>query len=180
MSEREIKTGLTQERLKELLSYDPETGIFTRVKNVKGALKGAIAGTTHEHGYIIICVDGNDFRAHRLAFFYMDGEWPPERVDHKDRVRDNNIWTNLRKSSNSENNTNSSIQSNNTSGQVGVTWDKSRSKWAAEIRSKVHGRKRLGRFTEFEDAVKARKAAEKEYGFSEDHGKEAPKKYKNR
>lgn len=169
---------ITEGRLRELVSYDEFTGEFTRIKAVKGFAIGDPIGYRSEAGYIIICLDGVDYRAHRLAIFYTSGKWPPEQVDHENRIRDDNRLCNLKLCTNAENSLNSSIQSNNTSGHVGVSWDKSRGKWAAEIRSKGK-RERLGRFDKLEDAVATRKAAEVKYGFSKGHGKEAPAKYKN-
>lgn len=172
--------ALTQDRLKELFEYNPDTGYFTRTKAVKRCKVGDRVGHLADSGYLMICIDDKDHRAHRLAFLYMTGEWPEDQVDHINRVRDDNRWCNLRCVSNVENNKNSSMQSNNTSGHVGVSWDKSRDKWAAEIRCKIQGRKRLGRFATLEEAVAARKAAEVEFGFSEGHGQPAPGAYDNR
>lgn len=171
---------LTQDRLKELFKYDPETGHFTRIKAVKGYRTSDSLGHLSEKGYLMICIDDRDYRAHRLAFLYMEGKWPKDQVDHLNRVRNDNRWCNLRDVTNLENSKNSSIQSNNRSGHAGVCWDKSRGKWVAEIRCKIKGRKRLGRFDELGDAVAARKAAEVEFGFSEGHGSPAPGAYLNR
>ena len=80
---------ITQARLKELLTYDPETGYFTRNVNVKGANAGERAGTITAKGYIAIGIDRKHYLAHRLAFLYMTGEWPKELVDHKDTIKIN-------------------------------------------------------------------------------------------
>src|SRR5579863_2482235 len=89
---------LTQERLKELLHYDPDTGLFTRLVTVAafGAQKGKIAGNVDKKfGYCLIRIDGRGYLAHRLAFLYMTDSIP-EEVDHRDLNRSNNKWINLR------------------------------------------------------------------------------------
>lgn len=81
------------ERLKELLSYNPETGLFTRLCWTGGnARKGTIAGTRDAHGYIRLLIDGRKYYAHRLAWFYMTGEWPENDTEHKDLDGFNNKW----------------------------------------------------------------------------------------
>lgn len=96
---------VTQDRLKELFRYDPETGNFLRIKGVRKAAAGVIAGTKALNGYITISVDCKRYYAHRLAWLYMHGSMPVQ-IDHKDRIRDNNIFSNLRAADNSTNNAN--------------------------------------------------------------------------
>ncbi len=83
---------LTQERLKEVLSYNPETGIFTRNPGIRGGEKVG----TNSHGYVSIMVDGYLYQAHRLAWLYMEGYMPEQEIDHISRKRDDNRWCNLR------------------------------------------------------------------------------------
>jgi hypothetical protein len=96
---------LTQERLKEILHYDPETGMWTWIKERKymNILVGSIAGTVKSNGYLYIGIDRKQYRASRLAFLYMTGKLPPDEVDHKNRVRLYNRWSNLRLVTHSEN-----------------------------------------------------------------------------
>ena len=102
-----MKEQLTQSRLKELLHYDPETGIFTRrVACSFRAPVGAVAGWVTGHGYRSVSIDYKPHLMHRLAFLYMTGEWPPEDVDHINGNRTDNRWANLRHASRSENNQN--------------------------------------------------------------------------
>jgi hypothetical protein len=120
---------VTLERLKEILSYDPETGFFTNLSTRKRAPIGATAGSTGKNGYIEIGIDGRSYLAHRLAWFYMTGEWPPQ-VDHKDRDRANNAFSNLRAADNAQNQMNRKATSR--SGYKGVTWHDC-GKWMAQI-----------------------------------------------
>ena len=95
---------ITQTRLKELLNYDPISGIFTWKTSRGGRKPGSIAGTKCIHkGYITIQIDGTLYRAHRLAFLYMIGRLPEDQVDHIDRCKDNNAWSNLRECTQAEN-----------------------------------------------------------------------------
>ena len=161
---------LTQERLKEVLHYSRETGIFTWLitANRNGAAIGDEAGWLRDNGYRMIAINGVDYRAHRLAWFYIYGEWP-EQIDHKDHIRRHNWIDNLRDVSSSENGKNQSIPKRNKSGIIGVRWHAQKCKWHAQIgvdMKKIH----LGYFTCIEDAAEARKEAEIKYGFHENHG----------
>jgi len=88
---------MTQARLKELLIYCVLTGLFMWRVN-RGRIKvGSIAGCKDYDDYILIRIDGTLYKAHRLAFLYMEGEFPPDQVDHINGVEDDNRWCNLRK-----------------------------------------------------------------------------------
>lgn len=96
---------VTQERVLQLLNYDQDTGIFTW-KVARGGTRGvgAVAGRVNPgNGYIDICIDYRRYLGHRLAWLYMTGEWPTNDVDHKDRNRRNNAWSNLRAATRSQN-----------------------------------------------------------------------------
>lgn len=112
---------LTQERLKKLVSYNPDTGIFIRLVDSKNYSMGDIAGHLHLTGYIIIGFNKMYYKAHRLAFLYMEGDMP-EFVDHKDTVRYNNKWDNLRRATPRLNSYNQSIRSDNTTGIKGLSF----------------------------------------------------------
>ena len=87
---------ITQERLKELLEYDPETGIFTnRVKRHLRGKVGEPTGKPNALGYVYITVEKKTYHAARLAFLYMTGEWPAGDADHINRDRSDNKWANL-------------------------------------------------------------------------------------
>ena len=161
---------LTQTRLKELLHYNPETGLFTRLIATCNRVKvGDIAGCLRKDGYQLISVGDVRYLAHRLAFLYMTGEFPKDDMDHIDHIRDNNKWVNLRPVTRQENGKNQSVAKNNTSGCTGVCWDKERSKWLPQIT--VSGKPTyLGRFDNKADAVAAYQAASIKYGFHKNHG----------
>ena len=116
---------LTQERLKELLHYDAETGIFTRIKggNGKNNNIGDIAGYKRPDDYIQICIDCKIYYAHRLAFLYMTGSWPVNEGEHKDNIRYHNWWDNLRDGNHSQNmqNQKKARRNNKSTGILGVT-----------------------------------------------------------
>lgn len=154
---------MTQDELTELLSYNPETGVFTRKKwRSSNAVAGAIAGTAHTKGYIAIWVNGRRHMAHRLAWLYMYGELPEKQIDHINRNKADNRIANLRLADNSENQQNVATTRNNKSGAVGVFWNRRHNRWFSNIvvnRKPIH----LGSFTDFDEAVAARKQAEGRY-----------------
>lgn len=152
---------LTQTRLKQLFLYEPETGNFIRLcaPGKRSDLIGTVAGSPSSQGYILINVDNRKYRAHRLAFLYMTGEWPPLHVDHENNIKSDNRYTNLRHATKAQNEYNKPINSSNTSGVKGVYWNNAANKWQAYIT--VNGaNKYLGIFNEFDDATAARKKAE--------------------
>lgn len=154
---------LTQNELKQLLEYDPETGVFTWRIGRGGQKAGKIAGTI-SHGYRQIRVKDKIYHASRLAHLYIKGYLPEFDMDHKDRIRDNDTWSNLRHISRSCNNKNSKIRKTNKSGITGVCWHKLANKWEVYIKLPKQ-KKHLGLFIKLIDAVKARWEAEKKYGW---------------
>lgn len=133
---------ITQERLKELLDYNPDTGVFTwKVNGNNQYVKiGKEAGTLYNNDYIMIMVEGERMGAHRWAFLYMEG-YIPESVDHIDRNTQNNRWSNLRSASNSQNCRNKKHRGSK-SGYANVTWAKDRQKWRVQITDEM-GRKHM-------------------------------------
>lgn len=161
---------LTSERLKELLSYNSETGDFHWLVQRGRAKKGDLAGCTNVYGYRQITIDQKQYRAHRLAWLYTHGEWPEGEIDHIEHDQLDNGINLLRDVPHRENQKNRKKNSNNTSGVVGVCFRPLKNKWKAQIGvdRKV---KNLGEFTSFKEAVEARKEADVEYGYHKNHGK---------
>lgn len=128
---------ISQGRLREVLQYDPASGVFT------WAATGEAAPGGDSDGYRKISIEGRRYFAHRLAWFFTHGEWLDE-IDHEDRNRSNNRLGNLRPATRVQQAGNTGLSSHNSSGFKGVCWDKNRGKWVAYI--KIAGRmKNLGR-----------------------------------
>lgn len=164
----EVMNMLTQQRLKELIQYDPVTGKFYRPTK-SGAKECGTASTHSNKQYLRIWVAGKLYYAHRLAWLYMTGAFPKDQIDHIDGNGLNNVFTNLRDVTCQVNNKNRRLSSNNSSGITGVHWCEERQKWVSQI--KHFGKiKHLGRFNEIEDAKGAREQACEELGFHENHG----------
>lgn len=162
---------MTQEKLKEILKYSKESGVFIwKISKAKRIKIGDFAGCVNKKGYIVIRIDNKIYFAHRLAWLYVYGEMPKEQIDHKNQQKDDNRIDNLREASCAENNKNKPMQINNTSGVMGVSWHNKCKRWQAYIA--IDGvQLHLGTFVKFSDAVDARKNAEILYGFSKIHGK---------
>ena len=95
---------LTQSELKELLNYNPQTGIFTRKTHLNKHCKiNDIAGHKTKHGYVTINIKSKIYYAHRLAWLYVHGEMPKNVIDHINRIKHDNSAKNLRWVTASEN-----------------------------------------------------------------------------
>ncbi|PAQ03698.1 HNH endonuclease [Mesorhizobium mediterraneum] len=149
-------------RLREGLSYDPETGLFTNLKRRTSCSVGTIVGGLNDQGYVMISFEGRGHRAHCLAFAYMTGAFAPHEIDHKDRDRANNKWGNLRPATVAENKANTKVRVDNATGLKGV--NKKRRRFAARIH--ISGQVlHLGVFDTAQDAHQAYlKAAKAHYG----------------
>lgn len=146
------------EGFKLILEYNPESGEFFWRISSSTVKAGDLAGSVYSNGYRYIQIYGLDYRAGRLAWFFMTGEDPLDFVDHRNGVRDDNSFDNLRVATNSQNQANRGTPKNNTSGFKGVSWQPSRGKWYARIT--VDGvAKNLGRYDSIVDAAKAYKRA---------------------
>lgn len=186
------ESALSIDTLKRLLSLDSNTGklhwkhrdssMFEgsegrsaehKARNWNSKMAGAEAlasskGNGYRHGAIF----GATFLAHRVVYALANGRWPEHQVDHINGVPSDNRPENLRDATRIENSRNMQTSVRNTSGTVGVTFSKKESKWLATI--VVEGKqRRVGAFAEFDLAAEARKRAEVEYGFHENHGRKA-------
>lgn len=183
---------LTKDILKELLHYDPDSGIFKwRNRDIKwfsnckdpqrqcklwnARFSKKIAGTlyTDDFGltYVRISVNNSGpHLAHRLAYLYVTGSLPIKEIDHIDGDGTNNKFNNLRSVSSIENLKNKTIQSNNRSGFNGVSWNKKLKKWHVYVNAnkcRING----GYFINLNDAIEKRRQLNLEYGFHKNHGR---------
>lgn len=157
--------ALTIERLKEVLHYDPLTGIFIWIVARKKIRVGDVAGCTNSDGYRQIGIDGKLYYAHRLAWLYEKGYFPEHGLDHRDRVPGHDWISNLREASQQCNLINIGNPKDNTSGIKGVRFNKRDKKWVARIvvnQKQFH----LGSYKLFDNAVCARLAVEQCLGWS--------------
>jgi hypothetical protein len=158
--------ALTQEKLKELLSYDPETGVFRwEVRKCQKVRVGSIAGYQEGRGYTQIMIDGKNHRAHRLAWLYVYGYFPETDLDHKDKNKSNNKINNLREASRQCNMRNVGNFKHNKSGVKGVYLDYHKNKWVAQVTIE-NKQFYLGSYEDFDEAVCTRLAVEQCLGWS--------------
>jgi hypothetical protein len=168
---------LNQNDLKELLDYDPDSGVFTWLVSRSNVRAGVEAGCVHtdHHGktYRHIRLFGKLYLAHRLAWLYVHGEFPPDDIDHMDGDGLNNKLDNLRAITHAENGKNKRMHKNNSSGYPGVSWHKRDQKWHAQI--SINGKKKhIGYFDNIEDAAAAYQSAAKAAGYHDNHGQDRP------
>lgn len=169
------------------VAYDPETGLFrakeapassfkdgkrsaqARANLRNGMMRDRQCGTQNERGYVRVRILGASVYAHRLAWALTHGQWP-NKIDHINGDRSDNRIANLRSVDSLENGHNQRLRKNNTSGVLGVRWNKNAQKWIARIF--FNGREiNLGAFENRDDAVAARSQAEIEHGFHPNHGR---------
>ncbi len=164
-----MRTDLTADQLKEFLRYDPATGKFLWIKTPfrKSQFLGKTAGCVASNGYISIKLLGTVHYAHRLAWLYMTGAWPPHHIDHRNTDRSDNRWNNIRKGGYGVNAQNRTANRGTRLGLKGVHYND------AVFRRKPFGAKiglngktyRLGYFSTPEEAHEAYcRAAVKYYG----------------
>ena len=141
-----MKADLTAAYVRSILDYDPETGAFTWRERPREHFKNAqaysawntrwprtVAGSAIAAGYIHIRINMSFYRAHRLAWLWMTGQWPVAEIDHINRSVSDNHWSNLREATSSQNSANQTTRKDNTSGVKGVYWNSRRNKWHARV-----------------------------------------------
>lgn len=176
----------TQARARAYFNYDPDTGLMYLNRRDRSEFSSNATFAKHEKrlgdpvgcpnhdGYVKLHMDGAYYSAHRLAWLIQTGEWllyPDFEIDHINGKRDDNRWANLRKVTKSENQRNSGMRVNNTSGVHGVNWKPKytglpgEGRWVARI---WNGPRHvyLGTFRTLHEANIARKAAERVLGFT--------------
>lgn len=154
---------VTHEELKSLVSYDPLTGLFHWLVD-RSNVKAGKGFKAQNHGYVLIYINKKAYPAHRLAWFYVHGSWPPsdKEIDHINRVRDDNRLANLRLATRAENCQNTTRPVTNKSGVKGVYMCPHTGRWMAYIN--VDKRMLyLGRYTDLHTAEAVRKKAEDKY-----------------
>jgi len=125
--------NLTQAKVRRLFEYNPMTGVLTwKIKYSRKVVVGTAAGGLDVLGYVVIGIDGEKQYAHRVIWLWMTGN-VPKKVDHKDTVKSNNVWGNLRIATQSQNAMNAKLSVSNTSGYKGVYFHKGAQKWCAFI-----------------------------------------------
>lgn len=170
-----VKREVTAEYLRQILHYDPLSGIFRwHVRSdvsfrVNSKHAGKRAGTKITIGYRSICIGGKRYFEHRLAWLYMKGEWPPAQIDHLNNERDDNRFENLRAATNQENGIardQRNLRSTNKTGIVGVSWihrsGRRTGRFYATITVDGHTIS-CGYHKLIEDAIAARREAEMKY-----------------
>lgn len=187
------RADITPELCRQLLRYEPETGkLFWLPRpdrmfndsmchggvrtaqwaadcwNAKWAGKEAFTAQ-NESGYQVGAILGHNFRAHRVIWAIVHGEWPENQIDHDDGDRANNRLANIKCATNAENHKNEGRPKNNTSGVAGVFWCKQTGRWRATIKVN-YKQHHLGRFATIDEAAAAREAAKVRFGFSDGHG----------
>lgn len=164
------RAELTQDRLKELLTYNPESGEFhwNSAHACRSKRKSLKAGSTNRNGYSSVYVDGRPYQIHRLAWLYMTGERPVE-IDHINHQKSDNRGANLAASTRRQNCRNLSLRRTSTSGVTGVNFNRKTQLWEAWIG--VDGaRIYLGSSVGKSGAIAMRKDAEVAHGFHPNHG----------
>jgi len=164
---------ITQERLKELFSYNPETGLLIRIK--KSSLYsyravGEEAGwieTLNGKKYRSIEIDRKKYLVHRIIWLFVYGVWP-DSIDHINGCGTDNRMLNLRSVKHRDNMKNKRRYKNNKTGCSGVEKPAGR-KYRVYI-SSGNKKRYLGVFSDLWDAICARKSAENKYGFHQNHG----------
>lgn len=159
---------LSEKELRRCLAYNPSTGQFRWITKRPGQL----AGSTNDRGYTYIKIDGVSYKASRLAYLYMTGDFPPKGywIDHKNLNRSDDSWRNLRLCTPQQNLCNQAVRKNNKTGFKGVHYRASRQLFEASIKVN-YKRIFLGRYATAKEAhaayVQASKMHHGQFGRTE-------------
>lgn len=148
-----MNPGIEKE-LKEKFYY--EDGEIKRRFARGSALAGASIGSKNPNGYYYISTsfNGKSLQIKRgyVVWFLVHGTWPVNTLEHADRDRANDRIENLLDLVQADNAQNKGLYKTNTTGMVGVSFDKEKQKW--RVRAK-NSRRHIGYFSTFEDATAA-------------------------
>lgn len=184
------RDSMTFEQISKLLRYDSGNGRLFWLPRTPDQFAGTEGRTaehacanwnskfsgkeaftaTNGHGYRRGTIFNRRYQAHRIVWLLHYGKWPAADIDHINGDRADNRLINLRSVSRAENAKNQRARITNTSGVLGVSWDKQTGKWRVSIQIEGQTRK-IGRFPDIESAAAARKAADLRFGFHPNHGR---------
>ena len=154
-----MRRRLTAKRLRQVLDYDPETGIFTwRIGHRQGVVAGHL---TRGRRRVVIGIEQAHYYAHRLAWLYVHGRWPRKWINHRDGNEFSNAIANLREATRSQVSWAGRARRNNKSGHKGVYLMRDRKRWCASITTNGN-RRFLGYFDTEAEARRVYKRAERE------------------
>ena len=164
---------ITQDKVRMLFDYEPDSGMLTWRVSKGTAKKGSDAGSVSGHAakkYMNVMIDRKTYAAHRIIWLYVFGVIPDGDIDHINGNSLDNRIVNLRDVDKQENCRNARLCKRNKTGICGVSIHKQTGKFRVRI---SHGGKllSLGLFNNLDDAAKARKDADIKYGYHENHGK---------
>jgi HNH endonuclease len=154
---------ITPEQIRNMFFYNSRTGVL-RWKKLEGRRKAGPLGSIDSKGYLAIHIRPHMYRLHRIIWAWKTGKWPLGEIDHKNGVRTDNRWNNLRNATRIQQNANQKPRKNNTSGFRGVYWLTDSKKYAAVIH--LNGKKTyLGYDKNLKRAAAIyKKAAKKHFG----------------
>tara|TARA_R110000796_G_C14291689_1_gene404044 strand:+ start:62 stop:547 length:486 start_codon:yes stop_codon:yes gene_type:complete len=155
--------------IKRIASYNSASGSFVRTEKCRGCLPGDKMGSIDNDGYERIVIEGRNYYSHRLAWFYIHGEFTGF-IDHINGIKNDNRICNLRVVTGGENAKNRPKGKNNKSGHVGISWFIPTKKWRATVN---HNKKQIhiGYYDALCDAVDARQIHSDKYNYHENHGR---------
>ena len=170
MDREEFIEEIDYQTAREYFNYCPETGVMLWRKSPGGRVAvGREVGPGMNDGYKTVALHGKHYMVHRVIWLLMTGSFPPKQIDHKNQIRADNRWRNLRAVTNQENQCNAKLRDDSTSGITGIGWSKACGKWMARIQFKGK-RIGLGFYDDLAVAIAVRKSAEEKYGFHPNHG----------
>jgi HNH endonuclease/AP2 domain len=151
------KSNLTASRVRELFTYNKSTGILRRrITRNQHSKKGSHSTAVDRDGYLIVGIDYKIYRAHRVIWLYVNGQWPKGDCDHINRIKTDNRIANLRDVTRSQNKQNQLVCKNNKCGIKGVYWSEKYKRWFASI-GHLGEQIYIGQFKTIEEASDAYK-----------------------